>query len=1106
MAERLYAKLKYTKDQLFSMLDQLYSIPYESGDGIILTQSSSEAVVTTKMDTDGLYYWYINGEKTNIINSNGITAEIPTATANEDGYYYINNEKTNILVPSSKAIAIDPNYTGFLTYYTKTEVDDKISTFDTDINSLRQTKQNLLVAGNGITIDSETNTISANVSVPTKVSELENDTGYITLSDVHIPENLSAFVNDCDYVTMQNVKDYTNEAFDSKEKYVELTSGDINDILEDGKYRIAKAKNYPAKGTTGYLDVTTLNYMIRQVWTTPTDYSYRDGQFETVSTVHENEFYVNNVLQEIPEDNIIKLYAGSKYTLSGYLNGTIQIIYPKGVEDDSGILDDTELHFYNLVINSATATKVINYPFTQHKLIIFLDKNSYNYILNKGVATASRNEDAVIYSEDDVYVEGYGGLSIESNLGNHGIKGNDVVIQGNPKLIFNVVHDAIHASQLAEVDYGEIYINNAYDGIQSKNESANNAYLRILGGQIYISNCSHGGLGTKTSGFVCNSLTKITFTSNTKNVLGTTDGLGEIKFLEDVVIDGDSDIQKTSFSDYFGPGAVYMATENDETGDYEYDPVTNLVEASGDTYIISDEKAIVLVKGYIDNKRILINGKSSDILLDNAYIYYNGDAPTIYYSVDSKKLAIKTINDSLNYVIQNSSTQPSGDCDAIKSENNLQFSSNGYLIASSTFGDAADGSDFTLKSDGAKYFINSGERGIKGTTLFIGADSDDVSEGTTDNSYLSVYAFGNNQDLEYADIYARNGKKTKGTYTIYNFMKGLVTCDSFKSVEGPTSVLREAVYAKEVDSISADIEIYAPIDLTNLSSRKMFVFNDWTVYESSINLSQKINDEVSRATAAESELSSKIDSIKTEIPVGGVNYFALTDISDADHSNRHSMMMKNDDSVSGYALKDNEAYNLVMVNKWDVADFGSRGLPINLNGSKERPTYNDDKEIALSDDLERMPLICTMPFRKVSGYLGDDGKKFSKETVLGWFGVSTIAELKELVIKKPIYLMYGITLTGNPMYYYIPCQYVSFTANNKLELITDGLDTNNNKLSRYKIVLTFVLNSEATVEDTEIDITVDNYLHLPELPADASTKTYVLKSVNGVMSWVEETQ
>ena len=367
---------------------------------------------------------------------------------------------------------------------------------------------------------------------------------------------------------------------------------------------------------------------------------------------------------------------------------------------------------------------------------------------------------------------------------------------------------------------------------------------------------------------------------------------------------------------------------------------------------------------------------------------------------------------------------------------------------------------------------------------------------------------------------------------------------------------------------------------------------------------------------------------ESQIPVAGKDYFGLTDISDGDHPDRHSMMMKNDDSVSGYAT-DGDSYNLAMVSKWDVADFGSRGLPTNLNGSKARPTYNDDKEIALVEDLpdvstlatkaevaalikpvgeglqvgdsehttninttadnkvminsvgeivystpypgedtrkvvqfknndqlsgvtttgagvplifvskwdkvevggsgaplnlngsedrptykddeelafvsdmDKMPLICTMPFRKVSGYLGDDGKKFSKETVLGWFGVSTIDELKQLVVKKPIYLMYGITLTKNPMYYHIPCQYVAFTANNKLELIADGLDTNNDKLSRYKIVLTFVLASEATVEDTEIAITVDDYIHLPELPEDADAKTYTLKAVNGKVTWVE---
>lgn len=217
---------------------------------------------------------------------------------------------------------------------------------------------------------------------------------------------------------------------------------------------------------------------------------------------------------------------------------------------------------------------------------------------------------------------------------------------------------------------------------------------------------------------------------------------------------------------------------------------------------------------------------------------------------------------------------------------------------------------------------------------------------------------------------------------------------------------------------------------------------------------------------------------------------------------RKVVQFKNNDQLSGVTTT-GAGVPLIFMSKWDKVEVGGNGAPLNLNGSADRVTYKDDKEFAFVDDLERMPLICTMPFRKVSGYLGDDGTKFSKETVLGWFGVSTIDELKKLVIKKPIYLMYGITLTGKPMYYYIPCQHVAFTANNKLELITDGLDTNNDKLSRYKIVLTFVLASEPTVEDTEIAITVDNYLHLPELPEDASTKTYQLRAVNGTLSWVE---
>lgn len=235
--------------------------------------------------------------------------------------------------------------------------------------------------------------------------------------------------------------------------------------------------------------------------------------------------------------------------------------------------------------------------------------------------------------------------------------------------------------------------------------------------------------------------------------------------------------------------------------------------------------------------------------------------------------------------------------------------------------------------------------------------------------------------------------------------------------------------------------------------------------------------------------------LKTEIPVGGVNYFALTDISDADHSNRHSMMMKNDDSVSGYALKDNQSYNLVMVNKWDVADFGSRGLPINLNGSKERPTYNDDKEIALVEDLEWLPVICNMNFRNLAD------KVYSQEEIFAWFFVEDVVGLKNLVLKHPVYLRFGISLSGNPKYYYIPCQYVAFIDANTVEMITDGLDTRNDKFSRYHI--TIKLDGTVINGASNIKVELKENVFVPDLPEDADTKTYQLKAVNGTLTWIE---
>lgn len=77
------------------------------------------------------------------------------------------------------------------------------------------------------------------------------------------------------------------------------------------------------------------------------------------------------------------------------------------------------------------------------------------------------------------------------------------------------------------------------------------------------------------------------------------------------------------------------------------------------------------------------------------------------------------------------------------------------------------------------------------------------------------------------------------------------------------------------------------------------------------------------------------------------NYVEYTDYIEG----RKTIQLNNYDSISGITTTGG-GVNLAMVSKWDVADFGSKQIHINLNGSKTRPTYNDGDEIALISDIE----------------------------------------------------------------------------------------------------------------------------------------------------------
>lgn len=70
----------------------------------------------------------------------------------------------------------------------------------------------------------------------------------------------------------------------------------------------------------------------------------------------------------------------------------------------------------------------------------------------------------------------------------------------------------------------------------------------------------------------------------------------------------------------------------------------------------------------------------------------------------------------------------------------------------------------------------------------------------------------------------------------------------------------------------------------------------------------------------------------------------------SDNGNRKHIVLENHDSILG-ATTEGMYANLAMLSKWNVADFGSKAVHANLNGKNERPTYNDENEIALTKDV-----------------------------------------------------------------------------------------------------------------------------------------------------------
>lgn len=89
----------------------------------------------------------------------------------------------------------------------------------------------------------------------------------------------------------------------------------------------------------------------------------------------------------------------------------------------------------------------------------------------------------------------------------------------------------------------------------------------------------------------------------------------------------------------------------------------------------------------------------------------------------------------------------------------------------------------------------------------------------------------------------------------------------------------------------------------------------------------------------------------TETTKDSVKYkkFTYTN-SESETSTRKTIQLDNYDTISGVTTS-GVGVNLAMVSKWDVADFGSTSVHMNLNSKDGKVTINDDEEIAVKSDI-----------------------------------------------------------------------------------------------------------------------------------------------------------
>ncbi len=172
------------------------------------------------------------------------------------------------------------------------------------------------------------------------------------------------------------------------------------------------------------------------------------------------------------------------------------------LENGSIIIDATNEEKVQLVLNGVSInsdTFAAIYVAQADKVFITLAEGTSNTLTNGGsfIQIDDNNVDAVIFSKDDITLNGIGSLKIESSAG-HGIVSKDDVVIANGTYDINVSQTAIKANDNLNIADGTFNISGGSDGLHSENNDDETLGAIYIAGGTFNITASDDGIHATT--------------------------------------------------------------------------------------------------------------------------------------------------------------------------------------------------------------------------------------------------------------------------------------------------------------------------------------------------------------------------------------------------------------------------------------------------------------------------------------------------------------------------------------------------------------------------------------------------------------------------------